>query len=153
MKIIYAFIFIFIISSCEPKEDKGDTEKFIGIWKVDSYIINDEQLMSESNWVSGTIKITNSMIVWSDFGGWGYGHGKYKEEIYFTTEEKWIASQEWDKKLDGCIRFEKGSIVRLETFSNRQIQGVYELNGNQLVIRGAEDAGQLHHIILTRYSY
>lgn len=153
MKTAIAFLLIVLFASCKPKEDKGETEKFIGTWKVESYNINDEQLMSESNWVSGTIRIKNSMIVWSNFGGWGYGHGKHKEEIYFTTEEKWTTSQEWDKKFDGCIRFEKGSIVRLETFSNRQIQGVYELNGNQLVIRGAEDSGHLHNIILTRYSF
>ena len=56
-------------------------------------------------------------------------------------------------KFNSFIRFEKRAIVKLQTFENRQIKGVYEMNGNELVINGAEFGGRLHHIVLTRYTY
>lgn len=140
---------LFFLLSCQ--DDKGDTEKFIGTWKVESYICNGEQLMSNSKWVSGILKISDNYFQ-SNFDTFN-GFGSKNNLIFYPTNEKWVASNEYVLDERGQIRMGKGSSVKLNIWGNMNINGIYELQGNNLVIKGTESGGRLHHIILTRYSY
>ena len=151
MKTIYALLLIFTISSCELKEDKGDTEKFIGTWKVESDIIDGKQVISDVQWTSGIVKIKDDYTLYSDSGI--FGSGTNKTEIYFPTEETWTSYSGYVMPETGLIRMEKNSSVKLNIWGNKFINEIYELQGNTLIIKGAEYGGTLHHMILTRYSY
>jgi len=144
--LIIAFL---ILLSCT--NDKGETDKYVGTWKVESYVMGGKQLLSESMFKSGIF------IISPDYFQCGYyetkEYGWKENSIFYRTHEKWINSYDSESKFMGQIRIEKGSSVKLRIWDNQFVNGVCELQGNTLVIKGTESSGRLHHIKLTRYSY
>lgn len=140
---------LFFLLSCQ--EDKGDTEKLIGTWKIESYVWGEKQLLNESMYKSGIFVISPNYFKCGSYESKEYG---WKEKsIFYRTNEKWINSYDSEADFIGQIRMENGSSVKLLIWDNQYVNGVYELQGNTLVIKGTQSSGRLHHIILTRYSY
>lgn len=130
-------------SSCE---DKGDSGKFIGIWKVESLIKDGVEEINDQWFLKGTIKIIDAQVT-SNFAGGS------KDWIFYTTEETWVGFRGNKWKVTGQIRFEKGSAIMFRFHDNVSINGIYEWNGSILIIKGESDMGKLYKIVLSRYSF